>query len=65
MSEFRQIRVPEDLCAAAESKFGNGFGSVDELVAFLLQELMRGDTVSLDRAEQEAVEQRLRDLGYM
>jgi hypothetical protein len=65
MSESRQIQLPADLCAAAEAKFGNAFDSVDELVAFLLQELLRGDTTDLDRAEQQAVEQRLRDLGYM
>ena len=65
MSELREIRISADLCAAAEEKFGSAFGSVDELVAFLLQELLRGDTTDLDQAEQRAVEQRLRDLGYM
>lgn len=69
MSESRQIRLPEDLCVAAEKKFagrfGNKFGSLDELVAFLLRELVSGDTVELDQAEQAAVEQRLKDLGYL
>jgi hypothetical protein len=65
MNGTRQIRLPVDLCAAAEQKFAGAFQSVDELVAFLLQELIRGDTVDLDRADQAAVEQRLRDLGYM
>jgi hypothetical protein len=65
MSESRVIRVPEDLCAAAENKFGSRFGCVDELVVFLLQELVSGDTVEMDRAEQAAVEQRLKDLGYL
>jgi hypothetical protein len=65
MSESRAIQLPEDLCAAAEKKFGSRFGSVDELVGFLLQELVSGDTVKLDQAEQAAVEQRLKDLGYL
>jgi hypothetical protein len=65
MSESREIRLPSDLCAAAEEKFADKFRSVDELVAFLLQELIRGDTHNLDRADQAAVEKRLRDLGYM
>ncbi len=65
MSESREIRLPEDLCAAAEAKFGSRFGSLDELVAFLLRELVRGDTIELDQAEQAAVEQRLKDLGYL
>jgi len=65
MSGSREIRVPEDLCAAAEKKFGRSFASVEELVAFLLRELVQGDTVALDQAEQAAVEQRLKDLGYL
>lgn len=65
MSESRQIRLPEDLCVSAEKKFGGKFGSLDELVAFLLRELVSGDTLELDRSEQAAVEQRLKDLGYL
>jgi len=38
---------------------------VDELVVFLLQELIRRDTADLDRADQAEVEERLRDLGYL
>jgi hypothetical protein len=65
MSESREIRLPADLCAAAEAKFGGTFATVDELVVFLLQQLIRGDTVDLDRADQAVVEERLRDLGYI
>jgi len=65
MSETREMRLPADLCAAAEKKFGSAFGSVEELVAFVLQELIRGDTAELDQADQAVVEQRLRDLGYL
>jgi hypothetical protein len=65
MSELREIRLPADLCAAAEQRFSGKFGSVDELVTFLLRELMHGDTLDLDQADQAAVEQRLRDLGYL
>jgi Arc/MetJ-type ribon-helix-helix transcriptional regulator len=65
MSESREVKLPEDLCAAAEKRFGARFGSIDELVTFLLRELLSGDTAELDRAEQAAVEQRLKDLGYL
>jgi hypothetical protein len=65
MSEMREIRLPSDLCAAAEKRFSSKFGSVDELVTFLLRELIHGDTLDLDQADQAAVEQRLRDLGYL
>jgi hypothetical protein len=65
MSEWREVRLPEDLCAAAENKFGSRFESLDDLVAFVLGELVHGDTVELGKAEQAAVEQRLKDLGYL
>lgn len=65
MSESREIRIPADLCDAAEKKFGAKFRSVDDLVIFLLQELIRRDTADLDRADQAVVEERLRDLGYI
>jgi len=65
MSESREIRLPTDLCAAAEERFGGTFPGVEELVTFLLQELIRGDTLKLDRADQAIVEDRLRDLGYI
>jgi hypothetical protein len=65
MSDLREIRLPKDLCAAAEKKFGSRFDTLDELVAFLLRELVQGDTMAMDQAEQAAVEQRLKDLGYL
>ena len=65
MSESREIRIPADLCAAAEDKFGGAFRSVDDLVIFLLQELIRKDTAGMDRADQAVVEERLKDLGYI
>jgi hypothetical protein len=65
MSNLREIKLPEDLRLAAENKFGGRFGSLDELVVFLLRELVSSDTVELDQAERAAVEQRLKDLGYL
>lgn len=65
MSESRAIRLPADLCAAAEEKFGGTFRTVDDLLIFLLQEVLRRDTIDLDRADQTVVEERLRDLGYI
>jgi hypothetical protein len=65
MSEVRQITLSEDLCAAAEKRFGGRFGSIEALIAFLLQELLQGDSVERDHAEKAAVEQRLKDLGYL
>jgi len=65
MSESREIRLPADLCAAAEEKFRGTFRSVDELVIFLLRELIRTDTADMEQADQAVVEERLRALGYI
>jgi hypothetical protein len=65
MSAFREITLPADLCAAAEEKFGNTFQTVDGLMIFLLKEVLRRDTIDMDRADQAVVEERLRDLGYI
>jgi hypothetical protein len=61
----RQVRLPEELCAAAEAKFGQQFKSLEELLTFLLRELLSGDTVKFDEAEERLVEERLRELGYI
>ena len=72
MTEMRQVRLPEELCAAVEAKFGNKFGqtsanrfgNVEELLVFVLQELLRDDAAQSE-AEQRLVEERLRELGYL
>jgi hypothetical protein len=65
MSELREIRLPFGVCAEAEKKFGKTFGGVEELVLFLLEELIKADTTDLDRSDQAMVEERLRELGYI
>lgn len=65
MSEMREIRLPADLCAAAEAKFKGKFGSVDEMLTVVLRELLREDASRADEAEQKMVEERLRELGYI
>jgi hypothetical protein len=65
MTEMRVVRLPADLCTAAEKKFDRRFGRLEELLAFVLQELLRDEAFQADQAEQELVEQRLRELGYL
>ena len=65
MSEMRNIQLPADLCADAEAKFGSVFGSLEELLAFVLRELLRDDAKTADEAEKRLVEERLRELGYL
>ena len=61
----REVRLPEDLCAAAEQKFLARFGSLEAFLTFLVREALRDDAAALDDNEQRIVEERLRDLGYI
>jgi hypothetical protein len=64
MTEMRQVRLPGELCAAVEAKFGDKFGNVEELLVFVLQDLLRDDAAQSE-AEKRMVEERLRELGYL
>lgn len=61
----RQVPLPEELCAVAEAKFGQQFHSLEELLRFLLHELVNSDAAAYDEAEEKLVEERLRELGYI
>jgi len=65
MTARRQINLPEELCASAEQQFGARFGGLELFLEFVLREVLRNDAGALDKAEQEVLEKRLRDLGYL
>ena len=65
MTDERTLRLPGDLCSAAEKKFAPAFASVEELLSFVLRDLLRDEAAQFDAAEQQFVEQRLRELGYL
>ncbi len=65
MSGLREVRLSEDLCAAAERKFGARFKDVEDLLEFVLKDLLRDEASQLDLTEQRIVEDRLRALGYI
>lgn len=65
MSEMREVRLPAELCSAAAQKYAARFKSLEELLEFVLRDLLRDEASKLDQAEQRAIEQRLRDLGYL
>jgi len=65
VSEMRTLNLPADLCVDAERRFGARFASVDQLLEYVLRELLRDDAARLDQTEQKVIEQRLRDLGYL
>jgi hypothetical protein len=61
----RDVRLPSELCQAAELKFGERFGSLEQFLIFVLQELVRDEATAMDEAETRIIEQRLKDLGYI
>jgi hypothetical protein len=65
MTQYRTVNLPEDLCAAAEKVAAGNFESVEALITFLLQEIVKDDGSKFDLAEEQMIEQRLKDLGYI
>ena len=61
----REVTLPAQLCEAAEQRFAERFGNLEELLTFILQNLLRDDVAQMDQAEQRLIEERLRDLGYI
>ena len=61
----RDIALPVELCEKAEQRFRAYFDGVEQLLTFVLEELLRDEATELDLAEQQMVEQRLKDLGYI
>lgn len=65
MTEYREIKLPDHLCVEVERKFATSFSSIQQLLEFVLIHLADQQVEELDAAEQQAIEKRLRDLGYM
>jgi hypothetical protein len=63
--EIRTVQLPADLCANAEKKFSHVFGNIEEMLDFVLRDLLRDEALAADEAEQRLVEDRLRELGYL
>jgi hypothetical protein len=61
----REVRLPSDLCKAAERQFAKQFASLEELLTFMLRYVTEERPASMDRSEVEIVQKRLKDLGYM
>ncbi len=63
--KMRNIQLPEALCEASERRFTPRFGTLEQFLVFLMQELLRDEAGQMDEAERRMVEERLKDLGYM
>jgi hypothetical protein len=65
MTDMREVRLPADLCAATEKKFAQTFGSLEELLVFILRDLAKDPAAEFDQLEQRMVDERLKELGYL
>ncbi|RLG02476.1 MAG: CopG family transcriptional regulator [Thaumarchaeota archaeon] len=67
--EKRPINISKELYEKAEKfvKESGGFSSVEELVEFLLNEVLSDESAEyeLSKEEEEEVKRRLRSLGYL
>jgi hypothetical protein len=62
---YRTVRLPEDLCKESEKWMTGQFADLETLLSFLLQEIVKDEAGKFDHAEEDMVEQRLKDLGYI
>jgi len=62
---MREVSLPADLCEVAQARFGKQFSTVEDLLVFVLKELVRDDSHKMDENEQRMIEERLRGLGYL
>lgn len=66
MDSWRELRLPSELCERVEAQIrGSQFVTLEEFLTFVLREVAARDSSRLDEQERQAIEQRLRDLGYM
>ncbi len=62
--EMRDLRLPLDLCQAAEEKYKKRFGTLEQFLTHVLEQLVLDDG-KMDQDEQRIIEERLKDLGYI
>jgi hypothetical protein len=65
MNQYRTLNLPEELCVSAEKFLTGRFESLEALISFLLQEVVKDEAHKFDQAEAQMIEQRLKDLGYI
>ena len=64
-SDIREVRLPADLCQLVEQRYQARFGTLEQFLTHVLQELAGDDAMRADQAEQKIIEGRLKDLGYI
>jgi len=65
MSATRDVKLPEDLCQKIEQLYMHRFATLEEFLTFVLEDLVQDHMSQADQAEQQIIEERLKDLGYI
>ena len=60
-----QVNLPSELCASVLKRYGSRFANIEDLLTFLLREILRDDAMKMDEKEKQMLEARLKDLGYL
>ena len=47
------ISLPAELCASVLERYGSRFANIEELLTFLLRELLRDDAMKMDEKEKQ------------
>jgi hypothetical protein len=63
--EMRDLRLASALCLRAEKMYGARFGTLEQFLTHILEQLVREDATKMDQEDQRIIEERLKDLGYM
>jgi hypothetical protein len=62
---MRDLQLSSNLCSRAEEMYRKRFGSVEQFLTYVLEQLLRDDGAKMDQDEQRIIEERLKDLGYI
>ncbi len=65
MPTMREVKLPEDLCEKIEQLYATRFGTLDQFLIFVLEDLAQDNASQANQAEQRVIEERLKDLGYI
>jgi hypothetical protein len=65
MPQHRTIELPEDLCATADRWLHGRFDNLEAMLRVVLEQIVKNDSRDFDESEEQLLEQRLRDLGYL
>jgi hypothetical protein len=62
---MRDLRLSSELCLRAEQIYSKRFGTLEQFLTHVLEQLVRDDAARMDQEEQRIIEERLKDLGYI